>query len=75
MGAGAEAAITSTQSSTGHPPGAAGGIEAIVTIRTLRDQVVPSTLNLINPCLTSANSGVGHLPGCNPLRWSLVPPA
>jgi len=40
--------VNSTKSMTGHPLGAASGIEAIATIMSLRDQKVHKTLNLDN---------------------------
>ncbi len=41
--------MSSTKSSIGHALGAAGGIEAIFTLLSIRDQVIPATLNLYNP--------------------------
>jgi len=50
MGANAnDVAISSTKSMLGHALGAAGSIEAVVSILALRDQVVPATINLDNP--------------------------
>ncbi len=41
--------VSSTKSMTGHLLGAAGGLEAIVTAMTIKNGIVPPTINLDNP--------------------------
>jgi 3-oxoacyl-[acyl-carrier-protein] synthase II len=41
--------INSTKSMTGHLLGAAGGIEAIATILSMKNSLIPPTINLDNP--------------------------
>lgn len=45
----AKLSMSSTKSSIGHALGAAGGIEAILSILAMRDGIMPPTLNLNNP--------------------------
>jgi 3-oxoacyl-[acyl-carrier-protein] synthase II len=41
--------VSSTKSMTGHMLGAAGGVEAVITALSLRDQRVAPTINLEQP--------------------------
>ncbi|MEQ8955020.1 MAG: beta-ketoacyl-ACP synthase II, partial [Gammaproteobacteria bacterium] len=42
-------AVSSSKSMIGHLLGASGSVEAIISVLTLRDQVIPPTINLDNP--------------------------
>jgi 3-oxoacyl-[acyl-carrier-protein] synthase II len=53
-------AMSSTKSSIGHLLGAAGAVEAIFCLLAMRDQVVPPTINLDNPSVTTAIDLVPH---------------
>jgi 3-oxoacyl-[acyl-carrier-protein] synthase II len=52
--------MSSTKSAIGHLLGAAGAVEAILTILAIRDQVAPPTINLDNPSVETAVDLVPH---------------
>ncbi len=45
---GGNAAVYAPKAALGHSVGAVGAVEAITTVLTMRDQIVPPTLNLVN---------------------------
>jgi 3-oxoacyl-[acyl-carrier-protein] synthase II len=52
--------MSSTKSSVGHLLGAAGAVEAVFSVLTLQDQIVPPTINLDNPSVTTGIDLVPH---------------
>lgn len=52
--------MSSTKSSIGHLLGASGAVEAIFSILTIRDNVVPPTINLDNPSVETVIDLVPH---------------
>jgi 3-oxoacyl-[acyl-carrier-protein] synthase II len=52
--------MSSTKSSIGHLLGAAGAVEAIFCVLAIRDRIVPPTLNLDNPSVTTSIDLVPH---------------
>jgi 3-oxoacyl-[acyl-carrier-protein] synthase II len=64
-------AVSSTKSMIGHLLGAAGSVEAILTVLALRDNVAPPTINLDNPSPGCDLNYVPHLAQERPIRHAL----
>jgi 3-oxoacyl-[acyl-carrier-protein] synthase II len=64
-------AVSSTKSMIGHLLGAAGSVEAILTILALRDNVAPPTINLDNPGEGCDLNYVPHQAQERPIRHAL----
>src|SRR5271168_3884544 len=67
----AKTTMSSTKSSTGHLLGAAGAVEAIFSILTIRDQIAPPTLNLDNPSVETAIDLAPHVARKRPIQATL----
>jgi 3-oxoacyl-[acyl-carrier-protein] synthase II len=65
-------AISSTKSMTGHLLGAAGGLEAGITALSIRDQVIPPTINLEDPDPECDLDCVPHQSRRTPVRYALT---
>ena len=73
MGSGvADVAVSSTKSMIGHLLGAAGAVEAIVSILSIRDGVVPPTINLDNPSEDCDLDYVPHVARDREVRYALT---
>jgi 3-oxoacyl-[acyl-carrier-protein] synthase II len=64
-------AMSSTKSSIGHLLGAAGAVEAIFCLLAMRDGVLPPTINLDNPSVSTAIDLVPHKARKQPINIAL----
>jgi 3-oxoacyl-[acyl-carrier-protein] synthase II len=65
-------AVSSTKSMTGHLLGAAGAVEAGLTVLALRDQVAPPTMNLMTPDADNALNLIAHRAAPMPIMYAMT---
>jgi 3-oxoacyl-[acyl-carrier-protein] synthase II len=64
-------AVSSTKSMTGHLLGGAGGLEAGITVLSIRDQVAPPTINYETPDPECDLDYVPNCPRTMPIEYAL----
>jgi 3-oxoacyl-[acyl-carrier-protein] synthase II len=65
-------AVSSTKSMTGHLLGAAGAVEAGLTVLALRDQVAPPTINLTSPDADNTLNLIANRAAPMPITYAMT---
>lgn len=63
--------VSSTKSMTGHLLGAAGGIETVISILSIRNDIIPPTINFENPDPECDLNYVAHKPRKTDVNYAL----
>jgi 3-oxoacyl-[acyl-carrier-protein] synthase II len=64
--------VSSTKSMTGHLLGAAGGVESVITVLSISNDIVPPTINLDNPDSECDLDYAPHFAKSMPVRYAVT---